>query len=92
MGKTSEYVVVTSEYEALRHAVRRSMMIAPTLAMPPRPRQDPALETTSYSFWFRLGIDLQKLGRFTDELEAEAFAKKIHDPAGRKRPRSRAQR
>jgi len=46
----------------------------------------------SHSFGFRPGIDLDKLGRLADELQAEALAEKIHDSAGRKRPCSRAQR
>jgi hypothetical protein len=37
------------------------------------------------------GIDLDKFGQLTGELEAEAFAEKIRDSAGRKRPHSRAQ-
>ena len=49
-------------------------------------------KTISHSFGFRPGIDLDKLGQLADELEAEAFAEKIHDSAGRKRRRSRAQR
>jgi len=55
-------------------------------------RLHPAPKTISYSFGFRPGIDLDKLGQLADELEAEAFVEKIHDSAGRKRPRSRAQR
>jgi hypothetical protein len=55
-------------------------------------RRDPAPKTISYSFGFRPGIDLDKLGRLADELEGEAFAEKVHDSARRKRSRSRAQR
>jgi hypothetical protein len=55
-------------------------------------RGHPAPKTISHSFGFRPGIDLDKLGQLADELEAEAFAEKIHDPARRKHPRSRAQR
>ena len=55
-------------------------------------RHDPAPKTISHSFGFRPGIDLDKLGQLADELEAEAFAEKIHDSARRRRPRSRAQR
>jgi hypothetical protein len=55
-------------------------------------RRHPAPKTISHSFGFRPGIDLDKLGQLADELEAEAFAEQIHDPARRKRPRSRAQR
>jgi hypothetical protein len=54
-------------------------------------RRHPAPKTISHSFGFRPGIDLDKLGQLADELEAEAFADKIHDSARRKRPRSRAQ-
>ena len=55
-------------------------------------RRHPVPKTISHSFGFRPGIDLDKLGQLADELEAEAFAEKLHDPARRKRPRSRAQR
>jgi hypothetical protein len=55
-------------------------------------RTRPAPKTTPQSFGFRPGIDLDKLGQLADELEAEAFADKVHDSARRKRPRSRAQR
>ena len=55
-------------------------------------RRHPAPKTISQSFGFRPGIDLDKLGQLADELEAEAFVEKNHDPARRKRPRSRAQR
>jgi hypothetical protein len=54
--------------------------------------RDLAPKTISHSFGFRPGIDLDKLGQLADELEAEAFAEKIDDPAPRKPPRSRAQR
>jgi hypothetical protein len=49
-------------------------------------------KTVPHSFGFRPGIDLDKLGQLADELEAEAFADNLDDPARRKRPRSRAQR
>jgi hypothetical protein len=55
-------------------------------------RRYPAPKTISHSFGFRPGIDLDKLGQLADELEAEAFAEKIHDSARRKRSRSRTQR
>ena len=55
-------------------------------------RRHRAPKTISHSFGFRPGIDLDKLGQLADELEAEAFAEKIHDSARRKRSRSRAQR
>ena len=50
-------------------------------------RRHPAPNTISRSFGFRPGIDFDKLGQLADQLEAEAFAEKVHDPAGRKRPR-----
>jgi hypothetical protein len=53
-------------------------------------RHDPTPKAISHSFGFRPGIDLDKLGELADELEAEAFAEKIHGSARRKRPRSRA--
>jgi hypothetical protein len=52
-------------------------------------RRHPAPKTIPHSFGFRAGVDLDKLGQLVDELEAEAFAEKLHDPAGRKRTRSR---
>jgi hypothetical protein len=52
--------------------------------------RQPAPRTIPHSFGFRPGIDLDKLGQLADELEAEAYAEKLDDPAGRKRPRSRA--
>ena len=55
-------------------------------------RRHPAPKTMPHSFGFRPGVDLDKLGQLSDELEAESFAEKIDDPARRKRPRSRAQR
>jgi len=55
-------------------------------------RRHPAPKTMSHSFGFSPGIDLNKLGQRADELEAEAFAAKIHDSARRKRPGSRTQR
>jgi hypothetical protein len=55
-------------------------------------RRHPAPKTMSHSFGFMPGIDLDKLGQLTDELEAEAFAEEFHDSARRKRPRPRSQR
>jgi hypothetical protein len=55
-------------------------------------RRHLAPKTIPHSFGFRPGIDLDKLGQLVDELEAEAFAEKLHDSARRKRSRSRAQR
>ena len=55
-------------------------------------RDHPASKTISHSFGFKPGIDFDKLGQLADELEAGAFAEKIHDPARRKRPRSPARR
>jgi hypothetical protein len=53
-------------------------------------QQRPAPKTMPHSFGFRPGIDVDKLGQLADELEADAFADKAHDPARRKRSRSRA--
>jgi hypothetical protein len=53
-------------------------------------RRGPAPKTIPHSFGFRPGVDLDKLGQLADELEAEAFADRAHDPARRKRSRSRA--
>lgn len=50
----------------------------------------PAPEIISHSFGFRPGIDLDKLGQLADELEAEEYAAKAHDPSRRQRPRSRS--
>ena len=55
-------------------------------------RRHPAPKTIPHSFGFRPGIDLDKLGQLADELEAGAFAEKLKESAGRKRPRSRTQR
>ena len=55
-------------------------------------RQGKPPKTIPHSFGFRPGIDLDKLGQFADELEAEAFAEKLNDSPRRKRSRSRAQR
>jgi hypothetical protein len=52
----------------------------------------PAPKTVSHSFGFRPAIDIDKLAPLADELEAEAFAEKNHDPARRKPARSRARR
>ena len=52
-------------------------------------RRSPAPKTIPHSFGFRAGIDLDKLGQLSDELEAEALAAVLNDPPGRKRPRSR---
>jgi hypothetical protein len=38
----------------------------------------------SHSFGVRPGIDLDKPGQLGDELEAKAFAAKIHNPARQK--------
>ena len=39
-----------------------------------RPRRRKVVKTISHSFGVRPGIDLDKLGQLSDELEAEAFA------------------
>ncbi|MGH6981164.1 MAG: hypothetical protein ACREFC_08135 [Stellaceae bacterium] len=53
-------------------------------------RRHSAPRTIPHSFGLRPGIDPDKLGQLADEMEAEAFAAKIHDSARRKRPRSRS--
>jgi hypothetical protein len=53
-------------------------------------RRHPAPKTLPHSFGLRPGVDPDKLGQLADELEAETYADKLHDPARRKRPRSRA--
>lgn len=57
-----------------------------------RIRQGKAPKTIPHSFGFKAGIDLDKLGQLSDELEAEAFAESAskYDPARRKRTRSRS--
>jgi len=40
-------------------------------------RRHPAPKTISYSFGFRAGIDLDKLGRLADELKAEDSQKEF---------------
>jgi hypothetical protein len=72
--------------EAVNRTIRAGMGEAAATRRPPPPK------TISHSFGFRPGIDLDKLGQLADELEAEAFAEKVHDSARRKRSRSRAQR
>jgi hypothetical protein len=52
-------------------------------------KRHPAPRTIPHSFGFRPGIDPDKLGQLADEMEAEAFAAKIHDSPRRKRSRSR---
>jgi hypothetical protein len=72
--------------EAVNRAIRAGLGAAVAA------RRHPAPKTISHSFGFRPGIDLDKLGQLADELEAEALAETILDPARRKRSRSRAQR
>ena len=73
-----------------KEAVNRTIRAG--IGEPVATRGRPAPKTISHSFGFRPGIDLDKLGQLADELEAEAFAEKMHDSAGRKRTRSRTQR
>ena len=70
--------------EAVNRTIRAGLAEAAAI-----PRQ-PAPKTIPHSFGFRPGIDVDKLGQLADELEAEAFADEVHDPARRKRSRSRA--
>jgi hypothetical protein len=72
--------------EAVNRAIRAGLSEAAA------DRRGAAPQTIPHSFGFMPGIDVDKLGQLADELEAEAVADKIHDFAGRQRPRSRAQR
>ena len=69
--------------EAVNRTIRAGLNDAGTA------RRQPAPKTIPHSFGFRPGIDLDKLGQLADELEAEAFAEKLHDPPRRKRSRPR---
>ncbi len=51
------------------------------------PRRHPTPKTIPHSFGFRPGVDLDKLGQLVDEMEAEDYAAKVHDPARRHGPR-----
>ena len=56
------------------------------LARPRRRGSAPSCpKTFPHSFGFRPGVDLDKLGQLSDELEAEAFADKVYDSARRQR-------
>jgi hypothetical protein len=70
--------------EVVNRTIRAGLSTMVTTERQPVPR------TIPHSFGFRPGVDLDKLGQLADELEAEAYAEKLNDPAGRKRPRSRA--
>ena len=70
--------------EAVNRTIRAGIGEAAAIRIHPAPK------TISHSFGFRPGIDLDKLGQLADELEAEAFAVKIYDSAGSRRPGSRA--
>ena len=67
----------------VNRTIRAGLGAAATVERPPAPR------TIPHSFGFKPGIDLDKLGQFADEMEAEAYAENLDDHAGRKRPRSR---
>lgn len=69
--------------EALNRALRAG------LGEVAAPRGVRVPKTIPHSFGLRPGIDPDKLGQLADELEAEAFADKLHDSARRKRSRSR---
>jgi hypothetical protein len=70
-----------------KEAVNRTIRAGLGEAAASRPHIPP--KVISHSFGFRPGIDLDKLGQLLDELEVEAFVDKLHDPARRKRSRSR---
>ena len=69
--------------EAVNGAIRAGLDEAAAA----RPQAVP--KTIPHSFGFRPGIDLDRLGQLADELEAEAFAESVNDPARRKRARPR---
>ena len=69
--------------EAVNRTIRAGLGEAAVRQRGPVPR------TIPHSFGLRPGIDPDKLGQLADELEAEAFAAKLHDSPRRKRPRSR---
>ena len=74
--------------EAVNRAIRAGLGTAPSKA-----RREPVVKTVSHSFGFKVGIDLIKLGKLSDELEANAFVvslDKVNDSSRRKRPRSRS--
>ena len=68
--------------EAVNRAIRAGLSEAAV-------RRHPAPKTIPHSFGFRPGVDLDKLGQIVDELEAEGVAERTHDPARRRRPRTR---
>ena len=70
-----------------KEAVNRTLRAGLGELAAARPHAAPRV--ISHSFGFRPGIDLDKLGQFADELEAEAFVEKLHDSAGRKRTHPR---
>lgn len=70
-----------------KEAVNRTIRTGLGEAAADRPRAAPKL--ISHSFGFRPGIDLDKLGQLSDELEVEEFVDKLHDSARRKRSHSR---
>ena len=76
----------TSFKETVNRAIRAG------LGQAAQGRREAAPKTVPHSFGFRPGVDVDKLGQLADELEAEAFAAAAskHDPARRKRSRSRA--
>jgi hypothetical protein len=72
--------------EAVNRAIRAGLSDGTSSRGAPTPK------TIPHSFGFMPGVDLDKLGQLADELEAEAVAARVHDPARRQRPRARAQR
>ena len=67
--------------EAANRAIRAGLGDAARIRSGPAPKAIP------HSFGFRPGVDLDKLGQFMDELDAEAFADKMHDFGRRRRAR-----
>jgi len=83
----------------LKEVVNRTLRAG--LGKQAKARRADVPKTISHSFGFRPGIDLDKLNQLVDELEAETYAAgqkaepgkrpvAPHDPARRKRARSRA--
>lgn len=73
--------------EAVNRTIRAGLGEAAVVARRGKPPK-----TMAHSFGFRPGIDVDRLGQFADELEAEAFAEKLNDSPRRQRSYSRAQR
>ena len=60
--------------EAVNRTIRAGLVEAAA-------QRRPAPRTIAHSFGFNPGIDLDKLGQLSDDLEADALAGRLHDPA-----------